>query len=126
VIQANCNGREPHHSGNPQLLFQEYDPEYPHEAMRLGIAGVPGGPDFYINLVNNVRNHGPGGQGPGAEPNPCFGKLIQGEDIVGRMRTMGVEPGAFMALTEPVQIHTIRIIDPSEYMRDIDDDAGVA
>ena len=43
------------------LAFQEYSAEYPHRPFTVGIAGRPGGPDFYINLLDNVKNHGPGG-----------------------------------------------------------------
>lgn len=41
------------------LSAQEYSPEFTHLENTLGIAGRPGGPDFYFSLVENVRNHGP-------------------------------------------------------------------
>lgn len=45
------------------IVFQEYSPAFPHEKFTVGLAGRPGGPDFYINLQDNKRGHGPGGQG---------------------------------------------------------------
>lgn len=46
---------------NPKLTFQEYSEDYVHSKHRLGYAGRPGGTDFYVNMVENIRNHGPGG-----------------------------------------------------------------
>ena len=43
------------------VLFQEYNPTYPHKAYTLGYAGRPGGPDFYINVKDNNYIHGPEG-----------------------------------------------------------------
>ena len=42
--------------------FQEYSPRVPHQKYTLGLAGRPGGPDFYVSLVDNTLNHGPGTQ----------------------------------------------------------------
>lgn len=44
------------------LAFQEYSKKYPHTKYTLGIAGRPGGPDFYVSTEDNTYNHGPGGQ----------------------------------------------------------------
>eukprot|EP00966_Prymnesium_polylepis_P030920 719494-Prymnesium_polylepis.2 len=33
--------------------IQEYSPSHPHEQYTLGLAGRPGGPDFYFNTVDN-------------------------------------------------------------------------
>ena len=44
------------------VAFQEYSPQFPHHKHTIGLAGRPGGPDFYINLIDNVETHGPGGQ----------------------------------------------------------------
>lgn len=52
VIQLNCNGRNPPHSRQPSIAFQEFTPEFNHLPYTLGIAGRPGGPDFYFNLVS--------------------------------------------------------------------------
>jgi cyclophilin family peptidyl-prolyl cis-trans isomerase len=44
------------------IPFQEYSDQFVHHKYTLGIAGRPGGPDFYINMSENIRIHGPGGQ----------------------------------------------------------------
>jgi len=97
VLQFNCRGRTAV-SGNPSLLarvpgaehgritgrksivFQEFAPDFNHLPFTLGVAGRPGGEDFYVNLVDNTRNHGPGGQGP--EPDPCFAEVVKGKDVL--------------------------------------------
>merc|ERR1712079_978889 len=67
------------------LTFQEYHPEYPHVEGTLGFAGRPGGPAFYISTVDNTRNHGPGSQGSKTEADSCFGKVVEGHDVVQRL-----------------------------------------
>ena len=69
VLQAsprgkNCNVKAFRASGGKErsVAFQEYSSQYPHYMHTIGLAGRPGGPDFYINLMDNVDNHGPGGQ----------------------------------------------------------------
>ena len=64
------------------LAFQEYDAQFPHERLTLGFAGRPGGPEFYISTVDNVRNHGPGSQGSKTEADSCFAKVVSGADVV--------------------------------------------
>ena len=50
----------------------------------------PGGPDFYINLGSNLLSHGPGGQGP--EADPCWAYVIKGQDTVDQIhKDMGNE-----------------------------------
>lgn len=51
----------------PGLAFQEYSPSFPHVKGSLGYAGRPGGPEFYISLVDNTQNHGPASQGSKTE-----------------------------------------------------------
>lgn len=65
-------------------MFQEYSPDYVHHPFTLGLAGRPAAADFYVNLVDNIRNHGPGGQG-GTESDPCFAKLVEGREIIERL-----------------------------------------
>ena len=48
--------------GGQGLAFQEYHDDYPHHPLTLGYAGRPGGPAFYINLIDNRQNHGPASQ----------------------------------------------------------------
>ena len=71
-LNSNVNG----------MAFQEYHPSYPHIKGSLGYAGRPGGPEFYISLVDNSNNHGPGSQGSKTEADGCFGRVIEGWDEV--------------------------------------------
>ena len=64
------------------LAFQEYHPSYPHIRGSLGYAGRPGGPEFYISLVDNTDNHGPGSQGSKTEADGCFARVVEGWDDV--------------------------------------------
>lgn len=70
------------------LAFQEYSPEYPHKQRTVGYAGRPSGPAWYVSLIDNTRNHGPGSQQTQNpyEADSCFGTVIGGwEDSVLRM-----------------------------------------
>jgi len=100
VLQANCmhSPRQP-----SSIAFQEYTPKYPHKKHTVGIAGFPGGPDWYINIVDNVHNHGPGGQGV-PEANPCFGTVIGGLETIEAIKRAPAEPSGFQALKTPVVI----------------------
>jgi hypothetical protein len=75
------------------LAFQEYDAAFPHERLTLGFAGRPGGPEFYISTMDNVRNHGPGSQGSRTEADSCFAKVVSGADVVERMRKQPAPKG---------------------------------
>jgi len=68
--------------GVQHLAFQEYSPEYPHKKGTVGYAGRPSGPAWYVSLLNNVRNHGPGSQQKANphEADSCFGTVIEGFD----------------------------------------------
>ena len=63
--------------------FAEYSAAFPHEEFTVGFNGR--GPNFYINALDNSRHHGPGGQGhrdlPG-DADPCFAKVISGQEAV--------------------------------------------
>jgi len=77
------------------LAFQEYSPDYPHVQRTLGYAGRPSGPAFYISLINNSKNHGPGSQqkyNP-HEADSNFGKVVEGWDevVIAKMKK---QPGA--------------------------------
>jgi hypothetical protein len=64
------------------LAFQEYSPEFPHKKGTVGYAGRPSGPHWYVSIMDNSRNHGPGSQqhkNP-YEADSCFGKVIRGFD----------------------------------------------
>lgn len=95
------------------IPFQEYHADFPHKALTLGLAGRPGGPDFYISTVDNTGNHGPGGQGSyevSEEADSCFGKVVAGEDVVARMRKLPVLPGSFNELKTLVTITEARLV----------------
>ena len=68
--------------GVQHLAFQEYSPEYPHKKGTVGYAGRPSGPAWYVSLMNNVKNHGPGSQQKANphEADSCFGTVIEGFD----------------------------------------------
>ena len=54
----------------------------------LNTKGRPGGPDFYINKVDNTHAHGPGGQVQHAlheEGDACFGRIVKGQMGLGRV-----------------------------------------
>ena len=67
------------------LSFPEYSPDYPHVPYSVGFAGRPGGPDFYINKMDNTVMHGPGGQFQHdleEFADPCFAKVVSGMDTL--------------------------------------------
>mmetsp|Transcript_15205 Transcript_15205/g.31880 ORF Transcript_15205/g.31880 Transcript_15205/m.31880 type:complete len:371 (+) Transcript_15205:513-1625(+) len=77
-----------------KIAFQEYHEDYPHAKYTLGLAGRPGGPDFYINKIDNSVNHGPGGQDHHdlhEEADPCFGKLIRGKRVIEELSQVPVD-----------------------------------
>jgi hypothetical protein len=69
--------------GLDQLAFPDYNSEYPHVAWTVGFTGRPGGPDWYINKIDNTEAHGPGGQPQHMleeQGDSCFGTVsIEGE-----------------------------------------------
>lgn len=72
-----------------KLYFQEYVDEYPHRQRTLGWSNRPGGPNFYVSILDNSEAHGRGSQG---QPNPYeadspIGKVIEGfeEVVLGRL-----------------------------------------
>ncbi len=68
--------------GLDRLAFPDYSPDFPHTTWTLGYTGRPGGPDWYINKVDNTKGHGPGGQFQHAleeQGDSCFGKVEPGK-----------------------------------------------
>jgi len=93
--------------GVHKVAFQEYSSHFPHKKYTVGFSGRPGGPDFYINRVDNSNNHGPGGQTKyekAHEADPCFAKIVAGIDTIERMSTMPILPGAFKEMEKYVGI----------------------
>jgi hypothetical protein len=68
--------------GLDKLAFPDYSHDFPHQPWTLGYTGRPGGPDWYINKVDNTKGHGPGGQHQHAlseQGDSCFGRVVQGQ-----------------------------------------------
>lgn len=67
------------------LSFPEYSDKHPHNKWTLGFTGRPGGPDFYINKMNNTETHGPGGQHQHdleEYADACFATVVEGFDVL--------------------------------------------
>ncbi|KAL7483298.1 hypothetical protein ACHAW6_008952 [Cyclotella cf. meneghiniana] len=80
-----------HSAITKSMPFQEYRSEYPHKKGTVGYAGRPSGPEFYISIEDNTKNHGPGSQ---QQKNPyeadsIIGTVVEGmDDVVPRIHTM--------------------------------------
>lgn len=71
-----------------QLAFPEYTDKFPHDQFSMGFSGYSSTPNFFLNTIDNVRNHGPGGQKIGAilnDADPCFGKIIFGKESLTKL-----------------------------------------
>mmetsp|Transcript_15289 Transcript_15289/g.33151 ORF Transcript_15289/g.33151 Transcript_15289/m.33151 type:complete len:599 (+) Transcript_15289:136-1932(+) len=100
-----------------KMPFQEYHHEFPHDKYTVGFAGRPGGPDFYINKVNNSANHGPGGQSHHdlhEEADPCFAKLVGGMGILDELNKIPVDHDKGDLLLHPVVIVDSRVVSSRE------------
>ena len=63
------------------LGFPEYRTDFPHAQYTLGFSGQ--GPTFYINTKDNLKSHGPGGQGHHlleTDADPCFGRVLASDE----------------------------------------------
>lgn len=76
-------------AGLDRVHFQEYSESWPHLEWTVGLAGRPGGTEFYINKRDNSADHGPKEQSSYEDRNgdPCFAKVVRGFDIVDRMQS---------------------------------------
>lgn len=95
-----------HENNLGKLSFAEYSPEYPHKAYTVGFAGRPGGPDFYVNTVDNTESHGPLEHQEVDEGESCFGTVISGRDVLDKL-LLRDEDDARIKLGE---IESIRIV----------------
>jgi cyclophilin family peptidyl-prolyl cis-trans isomerase len=96
-----------------KMPYQEYAKEYPHVKYTVGFAGRPGGPDFYINKVDNSVNHGPGGQSHHdlhEEADPCFGRVVGGTELINEINRIPVDREKGSLLAAPVTILSGRVI----------------
>lgn len=79
------DGKGEHPKSTKTLLFPEYSSDFPHVQHTIGFQGRPGGPDIYVNLEDNIENHGPGGQKHHQlveEADPCFAKVVTNLDVL--------------------------------------------
>merc|ERR1740124_2158693 len=73
------------------LAFQEYSDKHPHKKGTVGYCGRPSGPCWYVNIIDNSKNHGPGSQ---QKKNPHeadgnFGRIVSGmDDVVPRIHSV--------------------------------------
>jgi hypothetical protein len=118
VLQVQTLGRAVEH-----LAFQEYSPDFPHVKGTVGYAGRPSGPHWYISIQDNRRNHGPGTQQKANphEADSCFGKVVEGFDLVILDRVTKMPGSGFLKPDKHVLIDkmTIQVPDPAhpgEYM----------
>ena len=96
-----------------KMPFQEYNKGFPHDQYTMGFAGRPGGPDFYINKIDNSVNHGPGGQSHHdlhEEADPCFAKLVGGMEILGDLNKIPINRERGSLLLHPVVIVDSRVM----------------
>eukprot|EP00934_Nitzschia_sp_Nitz4_P004197 Nitzschia sp. Nitz4//scaffold3_size479765//423506//424569//NITZ4_000179-RA/size479765-augustus-gene-1.584-mRNA-1//1//CDS//3329550995//4187//frame0 len=79
-----------HSAVRKHMPFQEYSPEFPHRKGTTGYAGRPSGPAWYVSIMDNTVNHGPGSQQAANpyEADSLFGSIVQGmEDVVPRIHS---------------------------------------
>eukprot|EP00550_Attheya_septentrionalis_P000639 CAMPEP_0198285806 /NCGR_PEP_ID=MMETSP1449-20131203/5052_1 /TAXON_ID=420275 /ORGANISM="Attheya septentrionalis, Strain CCMP2084" /LENGTH=348 /DNA_ID=CAMNT_0043983381 /DNA_START=114 /DNA_END=1157 /DNA_ORIENTATION=+ len=112
VLQVLCRG-----TGVQHLAFQEYHPKVPHKRGTVGYAGRPSGPEWYVSIQDNSKNHGPGSQ-QNANPYEAdagFGTVIEGfEDVV--VKRIRLMPGHEFIndKTKHVNILQLIILVPSD------------
>lgn len=101
-----------------KLSFPEYSEQFPHLPWTLGFTGRPGGPDWYINKVDNTKSHGPHGQFQHKleeQADSCFAKVVEGQDTLQKVFSAEVYPRdsdwAFF-LEDAIEIVTARIVEP--------------
>ena len=99
------------------MPFQEYSPEYPHGKGTVGYAGRPSGPEFYVSIADNSKNHGPGSQ---QKKNPyeadcIIGTVVKGmeDGTVARVHRMPGN-GFLKEKSDWVLIRTMRILVPGD------------
>lgn len=76
--------------------------------------GRPSGPDFYINKRDNTVAHGPGGQentdDMHNEADPCFGRVVEGVDVLNEIDKIPVDKNHGSELKSPVKIVSARVM----------------
>ena len=77
-----------------QLVFPEYDPEYPLQKYSVAFKGTPGGPEFFIHMgeetsteiLSNNNKSNNNNQNSDLHHDICFGKVISGTKILDFIR----------------------------------------
>lgn len=96
------------------VSYQEYSHKYPHVQWTVGFMGRPSGPDFYINKLDNTVAHGPGGQANSEdmhnEADPCFGRVVEGFDVLNEINAIPVDKEHRHELSYPVMIISARVM----------------
>ncbi|KAL7553189.1 hypothetical protein ACHAWF_016450 [Thalassiosira exigua] len=108
-----------HEKGLEMASYQEYNPKYPHERWTLGLSGRPGGPDFYVNKLDNTLIHGPGGQANKHdlhnEADPCFGTIAaESHRVLEEINAIPTDKEKRHALEHPVTILKARVMAPAD------------
>jgi cyclophilin family peptidyl-prolyl cis-trans isomerase len=82
-------------AGLEHVLFPEYSANYPHYKYTIGFGsgGTGAVGEWYINIRDNRELHGPGGQRNRPDPDPCFGRVIDGFETVNRLHQSPVMEG---------------------------------
>lgn len=110
--------------GLDELAFPDYSDEYPHLPWTMGFTGRPGGPDFYINKVDNSESHGPGGQTQHVleeQGDPCFAKVIRGQEQLAKVYSQSIygdRSDWHWFLREPVEIISAEIVGYQNHMEE--------
>jgi len=92
VLQAapiSIEGEDRYDEAGGELSFPEFSDEYQHHEFTVGYSGRPGGPEFYINLQDNIEYHGPGKQAHSTvlnDADPCFAKVVIGKDVIQQLK----------------------------------------
>jgi len=87
--------------GLARVAVKEYSVQYPHEEYTLGYGDDERpGPNFFINKLDNKASHT--GQ-------PCFAKVIIGQDTVDKMTKLKGPPDEPMYI-KPVDIVSVRLL----------------
>jgi len=110
VLQATTNSA----AVKSPLAFQEYSDKHPHKKGTVGYCGRPSGPCWYVNIIDNSKNHGPGSQ---QKKNPHeadgnFGRIVSGmDDVVPRIHS--VPQKSWLDKKNQVFIKTMTILVPT-------------
>lgn len=98
------------------VLFQEHSRNLNHQQYTLGYPGRPGGPDFYLNLQDNSKQHGLGADLTHRsefmiEADPCFARIIRGFNTLERIHRSNVqEEDGFSRRKQYQMVHPVTIV----------------